>query len=265
MIAGTPNLEQFYIANYTFEPFWSSSPTQDLSSNRWTKLKVFTAGPNTQLNSLGQVSLNLSFAAADLRVFEVLTEDENFDFPGQRDPTDNFPDWGRLETFRSVQPLISGLLPRLVGPSLKNGKLKTLEISPAFDESGEIMELLELNEDMPFSSEHVHTLCLTGFFIPGDLVWSHRGTGAAQPLLNLLARFPNVRTIGAYPRPFHGHTDVIKILLGLDGIKTIYQDCLMGVELDEALEVARKRGIQLVHSKTFLSAPFPRLLTDESS
>ena len=185
-----------------------------------------------------------------------------------------------LQIFRcrtSVQPT---LLQEVLKPAIDNGSLKVLELAiqptgfsfprfmshaatypigvtipPNTTRRGDPVPL----EDFAWAaSDHVHTIGLYGFN------WSDGGSGGSgfdgQPMIEWIDKcFPNAETLVAYPGKYANTAPFIMGLICLRPgvVKTVHQDCLVGVEWDEAQKLAKKNGVRLCHTPKYVAAGWP--------
>ena len=106
-----------------------------------------------------------------------------------------------------------------------------------------------------FTSDKLQTFGLSEFIF--EDTDSYNDLFTTKPLLDVLSKFPSVHTVAAYPGAYARCADVIKALLSHKGIRRIYQDCLMGVDRDLVMEMAREKGIEVLHCKKFMPSTFP--------
>jgi hypothetical protein len=103
--------------------------------------------------------------------------------------------------------------------------------------------------------QSITTLGLSNFHFPSVSSYSSY-TGV--PFASWVKRFPNVHTVHAYPEKFDGCQDTIRaLLLEAPQVKTIYQDCLLGVGRDQVLQLASQKGVRIVHSRDRAPGPWP--------
>jgi hypothetical protein len=165
--------------------------------------------------------------------------------------------WDRLEIFRCRSPMRYEQLDEVVRPSFEKGNLRVLDI-PLSTNHDAAFDL----QQFAFESEKLHTLGLSKFIFEDPMNYASLFT--AQPLLDTIAKFPNLHTVAAYPGAYARCGDVIRALLSHKGIRRIYQDCLSGVERDEIMKIAHKKGVEILHCRKFVPPTFPKDLTHDN-
>lgn len=178
-------------------------------------------------------------------------------FSGNDDSSDE-PEAGlqlqSLKVFRCKSTLPADGFKQLLEPALQNGSLRVLELAMPFAHYHQGI-LTEPAKDYPSaSSDHVHTVGLYRFSWPD----TYSDELSAGPFLDWLKRFPNVETVTAYPVKTHESAlSLFSRLICHPGIKVIHQERLQGVEWDQAQELAKKRGVKLLHTPNHTPIGWP--------
>ena len=163
----------------------------------------------------------------------------NFRFGDQLVPLERF---GNLEYFRCSEGIDLGhitMLRDFLRPSVQNHKLRGLELKYLPHAAEVCTPLSALNF---LCKEDIVDLGLTSFRFPDPYF---RG-GENQSSLEWLQTFPNLQTVAIYPYNTEGRHYVVEGLVRV-GIKTIYQDCLFGVERDRIMALAEENGVTIIH------------------
>jgi hypothetical protein len=174
----------------------------------------------------------------------------------------------KLELFRLSESVSEDVL-RFLEPCLRNGSLKTLDVSVPFEgalpDAPDDYPTTNLRKDATHqldqldrwlvSKRSITTLGLSGFRWNNSASYTTSYTGL--PLALWVREFPNVQTVYAYPQKFDGSMDTIRALLDVAQVKTIYQDCLHGIGRDEILRLAKERGVEIVDSNDRAPGPWP--------
>ena len=264
MIAATPNLEQLYLDAYNIRFHPTNILGHPIHPFGWSKLRVLILGEHLRIETDPAVGRSWPWLPTkELRAIEILSESPSVAREVLWAPelvSMGFEGFEQLEVFRCRSPIKYAQLEKVVGPSFRSGSLRVLDI-PA-SECLTIEELNQFDEPViapqrfPFTSESLQTFGLSKFFFE-DLD-SYNGLFTARPFLDLIGKFPNVDTVAAYPSAYARCADIIKALLFHKGIKRIYQDCLVGVDRDQVMEMARQKGIEVLHHKKYMPPIFPR-------
>ncbi|KAM7195442.1 hypothetical protein V8F20_007501 [Naviculisporaceae sp. PSN 640] len=226
-------------------------------------------GTNVKLESLRRLSIGSLCYLGDgphgifpclprtMQVIELLSPDPSlhktflFGFGDLDDPeyeVRELPEFPCLEVFRSKYPPTPDWFKQLLSPALQNGSLKVLEFS--VQNRWRSQPAIEPAKEYPSAaSDQVHTIGLYDYAWAAD---SYTKELDATPFLEWLNRFPNVKTVTAYPdHLFHEYRSTLSFfsrLIAHPNIEVIHQDGLQGVEWDRAQELAKARGVKLFHT-----------------
>jgi len=162
------------------------------------------------------------------------------------------PQFRHLESFRCQAPLEPQEILRVVSAATD---LQTFEISSLEDPAGpNMVDAYALPEAL---AARVHTAGLHKFCWQNRHSYHDQYTG--QPFVDwLAASFPNVETVSAYPQRYPNAELVIFSLIKSGKYKTIYQCCLAGAARDEALALAKEKGVNVIHTaESFRPPMFP--------
>ncbi|KAM7211463.1 hypothetical protein V8F06_013144 [Rhypophila decipiens] len=172
----------------------------------------------------------------------LLFRGHSFNNADTNDPDNPLVQFPNLEVLKCKCPLTAGQFKQLAEPGLQNGTLKVLEL--AMDPFDSTSRVKEPAKDYPLAaSERVHTVGLY------DFKWEYANELTADPFVEWLDRFPNTTTVAAYPVPtYDGVLSLFRRLICHPGIEVIHQDSLRGVEWDIAQELAKEKGVQLLHT-----------------
>jgi len=165
-----------------------------------------------------------------------------------------------LRVFRTARPIEPRVLERLLGPSVKSGALRELQLSLGHSIDSSTYSL-EPARDLAFTfSDHVHTLGLSDFWWWTDR--RHGGNSArrdgsnsdrrvygpdSKSLVDWLDHFPAVRTIHLHPAKRPG-----RVLFAVDVMsrlksKTLITDAWDNpAEFFELKRVANQHGVRLI-------------------
>lgn len=135
----------------------------------------------------------------------------------------------------------------LIKPSCISRTLRGLVLSTSRDmrtaQEGICFDMLDF-----INNEDITTMGLLDFGFENIQSYLHSKTG--KPFVECVTRFPNVHTVLAYPERYEGHELVIEALVRLAAnhgvIKTIYQNCLRGVQRDRILALAKEYGVEVI-------------------
>lgn len=128
-----------------------------------------------------------------------------------------------------------------LAPSVSNGTLKSLDIPYDIDIQAGFDQLLDKRTICSFSC---NALPPTPSFQPGGLL-----NPKATALLAWLEEFPNLTTVGLFPKDREVCAVLVAKLLSRESsIRTIYTNELVGVYLDDALDKARSKGIRIIRA-----------------
>lgn len=228
-------------------------------------------GANIRIKPATLPNIRIFPKFSEMRAVVILSQHEGIAETVLRGPRDGLTGaaaavecWDKLEEFRCLAPMKYELLEEVVGPSLKNGNLTVLELSVLIGDVGThnssrnsypddiTPEVFKLGSEklQVFGLRVTATNDLLGVAAPFKI----------QPALDMISRFPNVHTVAAYSNAFSQRGDFVRALLYHEGIKRIHQDGVAGVERDELMEIAKNRGIDIVHSIGIMPITFPREL-----
>ncbi|KAK7737908.1 hypothetical protein SLS53_006286 [Cytospora paraplurivora] len=131
-------------------------------------------------------------------------------------------------------------LVKLISKSCSSGKLRSLDIPFERDVQRTLDEVLVKGNIRTLSCNafdgHLNTLGLLSREHEAVLAW--------------LDTFPNLTTVGVFPDDTQvGKMMTARLLAKESKIDTIYTDALTGTYWDDALEVATKKGIRMIHAK----------------
>jgi hypothetical protein len=209
------------------------------------KLKVLVVGWEVSSNRAGGGATWALLIPPGIRVLDIVSR-HGWEMRGVY----NSMQWPELEHFRCETACDPGILYRLIGSSLRNGKLKTLSVSVQSEDL----------RDLPYESEHVEALGLT-------MPYLHAAPGPRyhDAYLDWIQKFPKARTftIGFPSLATGAYKMYLLASLALrPGTKTIFESNLHGVERDEFLQDAKKRNVEVVRSDGF-PVIFPWRFDDE--
>lgn len=165
------------------------------------------------------------------------------------------PSFSELESFTfSADSYNVDTVLDLLRPSLEAGSLRTLDIGmpmsdplmPGLNEQASAVRILRF-VDNPALLSSVTTVGMSGFRFRGV---SYRASLSAEPFALWVKKFPAVRVVHAYPELFENAGDVVPALISVvEGVKTIYQNCLRGELRSRVLPWAAKKGVKIVDTK----------------
>lgn len=213
-----------------------------------------------------------------MRVIDILSRDDAVSFgvlghqpvlydPDRPEQGGDDPKLDRLEVFRCRGSLDPRDIEWCITPAMDSGTLHTLELSgdPVPDVPHPVDYFTHFGD-----ASRVRTLGLYDFRF--DNAMSYRNPYTGRPFLDWLARFPGVETVSVYPQPFDGAPETIAELLertgpaaatdgsvaGANRVRTVYQDCLQGVQMDKVLALAAAKGVNVVRTRAPYRPPvFP--------
>jgi len=138
-------------------------------------------------------------------------------------------------------------------------KLNTLELGGSYSRpgSGPTRDPIKYFEPATLPTT-IRTVGMHQFRWSNKLSYHTPYTG--RPFLEWVAKFPVVpETIACYPQHFEAAGETVLALVRMEGVKTIFQDCLRGPLRDEALQEAERRGVVIHHTtKPYRPSPaFP--------
>ncbi|OIW23679.1 hypothetical protein CONLIGDRAFT_637649 [Coniochaeta ligniaria NRRL 30616] len=227
----TPNLEQLCIeGRFRLTEARDSSSIDSLYPNspRWPKLKVLVVSRDVNMATAPRLD---RLVPAGIQVLDIL-EDYHDDWFFEN--VDESTQWAELRFFRSRTPLGPEKLARILGPSLANGKLKSLSLALEPDEL----------DQLPFASQHIQALGLAFKEHPGF------GTFNRPRYPDCVSNFPNAHTFAVSGLRPQVATSLYTLVLR-PGTKTIFEGSIHGVERDQVLEEAKKRNVDVIRGVGF--------------
>ncbi|KAK4219128.1 hypothetical protein QBC37DRAFT_151475 [Rhypophila decipiens] len=245
----SPNLEHLYLEGckiFLTEDVPNFKSLQSVSiGSGCISYPQFTGYPPQYLPSTMRV---IELISADRRICDMLLFRGHsinlhpFNNADTNDPDNPLLQFPNLEVLKCKCPLTAGQFKQLAEPGLQNGTLKVLEL--AMDHFDSTSRVKDPAKDYPLAaSELVHTVGLY------DFKWEYANELTAGPFVEWLDRFPNTTTVAAYPVPtYDGVLSLFRRLICHPGIKVVHQDSLRGVEWDIAQELAKEKGVQLLHT-----------------
>ncbi|KAK4104314.1 hypothetical protein N658DRAFT_493816 [Parathielavia hyrcaniae] len=288
IVLATPKLEQFHLSG--FSVLWSSQhddPAPD-KAGLWPSLRHLVLGPRLEYSASAGAALFTSRIlpplTSELRSVELLghspeiahnvlftvespaaTAADFWDAPAHAQQTTHLH-LPNLEVFRCIAGVVNARLLRAVlEPAAAAGNLQVLELGGAAtmmmgpDGSTTTMRGDDLvpARDLAFAaSDALHTLGLHDFNFYHDPT-SRFGASSrfdGQPFLDWLECFPRLHTVGVYPGEWSGVAAFVEKLIVHPRVRVVHQECLRGVAWDEALRLARKHGVALLHSPGHMSS-----------
>ncbi len=165
-----------------------------------------------------------------------------------------------LEVFRCLAGMLNPrTLEAIIGPAAKSGTLKVLELSASLETSATRVATMAspaIHDDFApmrdyacAHSDALHTLSLHDFNFHRDPA-SRFGASSrfdGQPFLDWLECFPALHTVAVYPGDWDGVDTFLMRLIIHPRVKVLYQKNLRGSAWDQALALAKKHGVKLVH------------------
>lgn len=140
----------------------------------------------------------------------------------------------------------------LLAPSISNGTFRSLDIPFDTDIQDKLDQVLD---KQAIHSLSCNSLPPTPSFQPAGI-----SNPQADALLAWLEGFPNLTTVGLYPKDREVCAMMVARLLAREesSVRTIYTNELVGVYLDDALNKAEAKGIEIVRADR---VPAPELET----
>ncbi|KAK3904146.1 hypothetical protein C8A05DRAFT_42725 [Staphylotrichum tortipilum] len=279
-----PNLKELQLDGLIVGWTFDSPPLAD-KYTFWQSLEVLVLGPLLHFPpEFPSPFLHLRFfppLPSSLRRLEILgpTPDIAHNLLYTTDPPDPAsappqeerrltPHLPNLEVFRCFAGLLDPpLLESIIGPAAKSGTLKVLDLSASDSRSSTatmasptIQSDFLPARDLPFAaSDGLHTLGLRDFNFHRDPA-SRFGASSrfdGQPFLDWLECFPALHTVAAYPGDWDGVDAFLMRLIIHPRVKVLYQRNLRGAVRDEALALAKKHGVKLVHREENVFEEWP--------
>ncbi|KAH8911891.1 hypothetical protein BR93DRAFT_32407 [Coniochaeta sp. PMI_546] len=244
----TPNLEQLCLEGslrLTGGPHTSLLDPVHRIVPRWPMLKALILGWGVRMGTYTSLERLVS---PGIQVIDILNDVHVESFFRLVDESTS---WTELRFFRSGLPVEPVNLSRVLGPSLRNGKLKTLSLALSLDE----LDPANFASQLPFALQHVQAvgLAFDSFPMVGGFVRPH--------YLDWVAKFPNAHTFAVSGGGAHVAAAVASLVMR-QGTKRIFETSLHGVERDQVLDEAKKRNVDVIRSVGF-PAIFPWRLVDD--
>ena len=153
-----------------------------------------------------------------------------------------------LEYFSCTSVVPASVLQQLLGPSVEKRKLRGFDLK-YMTTVWDTEDIIGLSSFDFLHKEDIEALGLSNFVFPypDRPAPSGRASADAQSFLDWVSSFPNLHTVFAYPFELDGARFAIEGLVKL-GIKTIYTDCLIGVERDRIMKLAKDKGVTIIHA-----------------
>ena len=190
-----------------------------------------------------------------------LSRDEN----GQADwqeplPGSLMPHLPNLEIFRCLAGMLDPAhLEAVIAPAIRSGSLKVLELSASSDPASVPLitmanpvlqdNFIPVRDFVCANSDSLQVLGLHNFNFHRDPAsrFGASSTFDGRPFLDWLECFPSVNTVAVYPGEWEGVDMFIMRLITHPRIKVVYQRNLKGAAWDQALALAKRHGVKLIH------------------